>query len=40
MSKVNIRFAKGEDAGGILKAHYSAVHGTASKDYSHEICDE
>src|SRR5579859_5863795 len=40
MRKVNIRFARNEDARGILEAHYSAVHRTASKDYSPEICNE
>ena len=33
MDHVNIRHAKNEDARGILEAHYSAVHDTASADY-------
>lgn len=37
MHQVNVRFAKSEDAGGILKAHYSAVHATAAKDYPPEV---
>lgn len=37
---VNIRMASQEDATGILQAHYSAVHETAAKDYSAEICRE
>jgi putative acetyltransferase len=40
MRKVNIRFARNEDARGILEAHYSAVHQTACKDYSPEICND
>jgi hypothetical protein len=40
MSNVNLRFARKEDARGILEAHYSAVHQTASKDYSPEICND
>ena len=40
MGKVNIRFARNEDARGILEAHYSAVHQTAYKDYSPEICND
>jgi putative acetyltransferase len=35
--RINIRFAQGEDARGILDAHYSAVHETAARDYSIEI---
>jgi putative acetyltransferase len=37
MGRVDIRFAKHEDARGILDAHYSAVHETAARDYSLEI---
>ena len=40
MGTPNIRFARREDAAGILAAHYSAVHRTASRDYSPEICNE
>ena len=40
MKNVNIRFARNEDARGILEAHHSAVHQTASKDYSPEICND
>ena len=38
--EVNIRFARNEDARGILEAHYSAVQRTGSRDYSPEICNE
>jgi GNAT superfamily N-acetyltransferase len=37
MGQINVRFAKSEDARGILEAHYSAVHQTAAKDYPLEI---
>jgi putative acetyltransferase len=37
VGQINIRFAKNEDARGILEAHYSAVHDTTAKDYSLEI---
>ena len=37
MSRVDVRFAKSEDARGILEAHYSAVHETAAKDYPLDI---
>jgi putative acetyltransferase len=37
MGQINVRFAKSEDARGILEAHYSAVHETAAKDYPLEI---
>jgi putative acetyltransferase len=37
MGQTNIRFAQNADAQGILEAHYSAVHGTAARDYSLEI---
>jgi len=37
MGQINVRFAKSEDARGILEAHYSAVHQTAAKDYPREI---
>lgn len=40
MVKLHIRYAKREDAEGILNAHYSAVHQTASKDYPSEITSE
>lgn len=40
MKKVDIRFARNEDARGILDAHHSAVHQTARKDYSPEICHD
>ncbi|MGH8180876.1 MAG: GNAT family N-acetyltransferase [Steroidobacteraceae bacterium] len=37
---ITIRMASRKDASGILEAHYSAVHETAAKDYSAEICGE
>jgi putative acetyltransferase len=37
MGQTNVRFAKSEDARGILEAHYSAVHHTAARDYPLEI---
>jgi putative acetyltransferase len=37
VSKILIRSAKKEDAKGILEAQYSAIHETASKDYSPEV---
>jgi hypothetical protein len=37
MCRVDIRFAKHEDARAILDTHYSAVHETAATDYSLEI---
>jgi putative acetyltransferase len=37
MGQISVRFAKSEDARGILEAHYSAVHQTAAKDYTAEI---
>lgn len=37
MGQLNVRFAKSEDARGILEAHYSAVHETAANDYPLEI---
>jgi putative acetyltransferase len=37
MGQIDIRFARSEDARGILETHYSAVHGTAARDYPLEI---
>lgn len=38
--KTLIRPARIEDAEHILRAHFNSVHGTGSKFYSKEICDE
>jgi putative acetyltransferase len=42
MTKKNIRvrFAKEKDAKGILKSQFSAIHGTASKDYPLEVLSD
>ncbi|MEQ1875699.1 MAG: hypothetical protein ABL958_03575 [Bdellovibrionia bacterium] len=40
MERVRVRFAREEDAKGILEAHYSAVHETASKDYPSDVIVE
>jgi hypothetical protein len=37
VGRVDIRFAKREDARSILGAHYSAVHETAARDYTLEM---
>jgi ribosomal protein S18 acetylase RimI-like enzyme len=40
MSTMRIRPADAKDARGILEAHYSAVHETASRDYPGQILNE
>ncbi len=40
MNQLVVRQSKIEDARGILEAHYSAVHETASKDYPFDVISE
>jgi hypothetical protein len=40
VEEIKVRHAKKDDAKGILEAQYSAVHMTASQDYSDEIIRE